>query len=44
MKIKSEYRSQEKKFKPVPAKNVENIIKNILNNKASGGEIPLYIL
>ena len=31
-------------FKPVPVKYVGNNIKNVLNNKASGGEIPLHIL
>ena len=31
-------------IKPVTVKDVENIIKNMLNNKASGGEIPLNIL
>ena len=30
--------------KPVTVKDVENIIKNIPNSKASGGEIPLNIL
>ena len=31
-------------FNPVHLKYVENIIKNILNNKTSGGEITLHIL
>ena len=31
-------------FKPVSVKYVESIIKNIPNNKAAGGEIPLHIL
>ena len=31
-------------FKQVPVKYVENIIKNIPNNKASKGEIPLHNL
>ena len=31
-------------FKPVPVKYVGNNIKNVPNNKASGGEIPLHIL
>ena len=31
-------------FKSVPVKYVESIIKNIPNNKAAGGEIPLHIL
>ena len=45
MKIKSKYAIQEKfSVKPVTVKDVENIIKNIPNNKASGGEISLHIL
>ena len=45
MKIKSKYAIQEKfSVKPVTVRDVENIIKNIPNNKASGGEIPLNIL
>ena len=45
MKIKSKYAIQEKfSIKPVTVKDVENIIKNMSNNKASGGEIPLNIL
>ena len=45
MKLKSKYNIQEKfSFKPVPVKFVESIIKNIPNNKATRGEIPLYIL
>ena len=45
MKLKSKYNYQEKNyFKPVPVKYVENIIKNIPNNKASKEEIPLHIL
>ena len=45
MKIKSKYTIQEKfSIKPVTVKDVENIIKNMPNNKASGGEIPLNIL
>ena len=45
MKTKSKYAIQEKfSVKPVTVKDVENIIKNIPNNKASGGEIPLNIL
>ena len=44
MKIKSKYTIQEKfSVTPVTVKDVENIIKNIPNNKASGGEIPLNI-
>ena len=42
--MKSKYAIQEKfSIKPVAVKDVENI-KNIPNNKASGGEIPLNIL
>ena len=45
MKIKSKYAIQEKfSIKPVTVKDVENIIKNMPNNKASGREIPLNIL
>ena len=45
MKIKSKYAIQEKfSIKPVTVKDVENIIKNISNNKVSGGKIPLNIL
>ena len=45
MKIKSKYTIQEMfSVKPVTVKDVENIIKNIPKNKASGGEIPLNIL
>ena len=45
MKIKSKYAIQEKfSIKPITVKDVENIIKNMPNNKASGGEIPLNIL
>ena len=45
MKIKSKYTIQEMfSVKPVTVKDVENIIKNIPNNKASGEEIPLNIL
>ena len=45
MKIKSKYAIQGKfSVKPVTAKDVEKIIKNIRNNKTSGGEIPLNIL
>ena len=45
MKIKSKYAIQEMfSVKPVTVKHVENIIKNIPNNKASGEEIPLNIL
>ena len=45
MKIKSKYAIKEKfSIKPVTVKDVENIIKNMPNNKASGGEIPLNIL
>ena len=45
MKIKSKYTIQEMfSVKPVTVKDVENIIKNIPKNKASGGEIPFNIL
>ena len=45
MKIKSKYTMQEMfSVKPVTVEDVENIIKNIPKNKASGGEIPLNIL
>ena len=45
MKVKSKFNFQEKfSFKPVPVSYVESIIKNIPNNKAAGGEIPLHIL
>ena len=45
MKLKSEYNFRENfSFKPVPVKYVESIIKNIPNNKAVGGEIPLHVL
>ena len=44
MEIKSKYAIQETfSVKPVTVKDVENI-KNIPNNKASRGEIPLNIL
>ena len=42
MKIKSKYAIQEKfSVKPVTINDVENIIKNIPNNKGSGGQIAL---
>ena len=45
IKLKNKYDFQEKfSFKPVPLKYVESIIKNIPNNRAAGGEIPLHIL
>ena len=45
MKIKSKCAIQEKfSVKPVTVKYVENVIKNIPNNKASGGDIPLNFL
>ena len=45
IKLKSKYSFQEKmSFKPVPVKYVESIIKNIPNNRAAGGEMPLHIL
>ena len=44
-KLKSKYNFQEKfSFKSVPVNYVESIIKNIPNNKAARGEIPLHIL
>ena len=44
-KLKSKYNFQEKvSFKPVSVNYVESIIKNIPNNKAARGEIPLHIL
>ena len=46
MKLKSKYNFQKKiSFKPVPVKYVESIARNkAINNKATGGEIPLHIL
>ena len=45
LKTKSKYLIQEKfSFQPVSVKDVENIIKNIPSNKASGGDIPIQIL
>ena len=45
MKIKSKYAIQERlSVKPVNVKDIENITRNIPNNKASGGQIPLNIL
>ena len=45
MKIKSKYAIQETfSVEPVTVKDVENIIKNVPNNKGSGREIPLNIL
>ena len=45
MKLKSKYNFHDKfPFKQVPVKYVENFIKNIPDNKAAGGEIPLHIL
>ena len=45
IKLKSKYNFQGNfSFKPVPVKYVEIIIKNIPNNRAAGGEIPLHIL
>ena len=44
MKIKTKYAIQEQfSVKSATVKDVENIIKNIPNNKASGEEIPLNI-
>ena len=45
MKLKSIYNFQEQfSLKPIHVKYVENIVRNIPNNKASGGEILLNIL
>ena len=45
LKIKIKYLIQEKLFfQPVSVKDVENIIKNIPSNKASGGDMPIQIL
>ena len=45
LKIKSKYLIQETfSFHPVSVKDVENIIKNISSNKASGGDILIQIL
>ena len=45
IKLKSKYSFQETfSFKPVPVKYVESIIKNIPDNRAAGGEIPLNVL
>ena len=44
MKIRSKFIFQEKSyFKPFPVKYVENIIKNIPNNKGSGEQIPPHV-
>ena len=45
MKLKGKYNFHEKfSFNLVPMRYVENIIKNIRNNKASGGEVLLHTL
>ena len=45
VKIKSKYLIKEKfSFQPVSVKDIKNVIKNIPNNKASGGNIPIQIL
>ena len=45
VKIKSKYLIKEKfSFQPVSVKDLENVIKNIPSNKASGGYIPVQIL
>ena len=45
VKIKNKYLIKEKfSFQPVSVKDVENDIKNIPSNKASGGDIPIQIL
>ena len=43
--MKNEYLIKEKfSFQPIFVKDVENVIKNIPSNKASGGDIPIQIL
>ena len=45
VKIKNKYLIKETfYFQPVSVKDVENVIKNIPSNKASGGDIPIQIL
>ena len=45
VKTKNKYLIKEKfSFQSVSVKDVENVIKNIPNNKASGGDIPIQIL
>ena len=45
VKIKNKYLIKEKfSLQPVSVKDVENVIKNIPSNKASGGDIPIQIL
>ena len=45
VKIKNKYLIKEKfSFQPVYVKDVENVIKNISSDKASGGDIPIQIL
>ena len=45
VKIKNKYLIKEKfAFQPVSVKDVENVIKNIPSNKASGGHMPIQIL
>ena len=45
VKIKNKYLIKETFcFQPVSVKDVENVIKNIPSNKASGGDIPIQIL
>ena len=44
-KIKSSYTIKQKfSFKPVTAKDIENVIKNVPTNKVTGGEILLNVL
>ena len=44
-KVKSNYTIKKKfSFKPVTVQDIENVIKNISNNKVTGGEIPLNVL
>ena len=45
VKMRNEYLIKEKfSFQPIFVKDVENVIKNIPSNKASGGDIPIQIL
>ena len=45
VKIKNNYLTKEKfSFQPVSVKDVENVIKNISSNKASGDDIPIQML
>ena len=45
VKIKNKYLIKEKfSLQPVSVKDVENVIKNIPSNKASGGNMPIQII